>query len=50
MISSNTQIGTAFVDVSNPGNPEMVGFLPGHDKRMSSWRDIKTYDSKVRLL
>ena len=34
--------GTSFVDVSNPENPVVVGFLPTHTTSIT-WRDIKVY-------
>ncbi|MCB9857779.1 MAG: choice-of-anchor B family protein [Phycisphaerales bacterium] len=37
-----TSNGTAFVEVTSPTNPVLVGFLPGPN---SLWRDIKTYGS-----
>jgi len=36
--------GTAFVDVSDPTNPQYIGELPLTDgARINSWRDIKVY-------
>ncbi|MEF8864629.1 MAG: choice-of-anchor B family protein [Salinibacter sp.] len=36
--------GTAFVDVSDPTNPQYVGELPLTDgARINSWRDVKVY-------
>jgi len=35
--------GTAFVDVTDPVNPEVMGFLPTHTIP-SLWRDVKVYD------
>ena len=32
--------GTSFVDISEPANPVVVGFLPSHTTT-SLWRDIK---------
>jgi len=38
--------GTAFVDVSDPTNPQYIGELPLTDgARINSWRDIKVYDN-----
>jgi len=34
--------GTSFVDVTDPTNPSVLGFLPTHTVG-SSWRDIKVY-------
>jgi len=36
-----TSNGTGFVDVTDPGDAQVVGFIPGP---VSLWRDIKTYD------
>ncbi|MDF1838263.1 MAG: choice-of-anchor B family protein [Planctomycetota bacterium] len=35
-----TRLGTAFFDLSDPGNPVMIGVVDGPN---SLWRDIKTY-------
>jgi choice-of-anchor B domain-containing protein len=36
--------GTAFVNVTDPIHPDLVGFLPMHEgSRANSWRDIKVY-------
>jgi len=35
--------GTSFVDVSDPVQPKVLGFLPSHLNRNSVWRDIKVY-------
>lgn len=38
--------GTAFVDITDPVNPEYIGHLPPHTGvANSSWRDIKVYDN-----
>lgn len=38
--------GTAFVDITDPVNPEYLGHLPPHTGvANSSWRDIKVYDN-----
>ncbi|MGI9012816.1 MAG: choice-of-anchor B family protein [Phycisphaerales bacterium] len=37
-----TDTGTAFVEVTNPGNAQVVAFLSGPN---STWRDIKTYQT-----
>ena len=34
--------GTSFVDVTEPTEPKVIGFLPTHTYS-SSWRDIKVY-------
>ncbi|MCH2102699.1 MAG: choice-of-anchor B family protein [Planctomycetes bacterium] len=36
-----TSNGTGFVEVTDPGDAQVVGFIPGP---VSLWRDIKTYD------
>ncbi len=33
--------GTAFVDITDPVNPVVIGDLPSHDSTRSVWRDIK---------
>ncbi|MCB0764408.1 MAG: choice-of-anchor B family protein, partial [Flavobacteriales bacterium] len=35
--------GTAFVDLSTPGTPFLVGFLPAHNNVNSDWRDVDTH-------
>ncbi|MDZ7812421.1 MAG: choice-of-anchor B family protein [Ideonella sp.] len=35
--------GTAFVDVSTPTAPVLLGFLPSHNGGSDAWRDIKVY-------
>ncbi len=35
--------GTAFVDVTDPQNPVLVGFLPSTTAGENTWRDIKVY-------
>jgi choice-of-anchor B domain-containing protein len=35
-------LGTAFVDVTDPGDPQVVEIIPGPT---STWRDIKTYQT-----
>jgi choice-of-anchor B domain-containing protein len=35
--------GTAFVDVTDPVNPSLLGFLPSRNGGAASWRDIKVY-------
>jgi choice-of-anchor B domain-containing protein len=35
--------GTAFVDISNPTAPMLLGFLPSHNGGSDAWRDIKVY-------
>lgn len=39
--------GTHFVDVSDPGNPVPVKFIPGPS---SGWRDIKTYQNYAYMV
>ncbi len=36
-----TYSGTAFFDLTDPGNPNQIGYVNGPD---SMWRDIKVYD------
>ncbi|MCB1052916.1 MAG: choice-of-anchor B family protein [Acidobacteria bacterium] len=40
LIGTNT--GTAFVEITQPGNAQLVQFIAGPE---SSWRDIKTYST-----
>ena len=35
--------GTSFVDVTEPSNPQYLGFLPSHDGGTDTWRDIKVF-------
>jgi choice-of-anchor B domain-containing protein len=42
--------GTAFVDISNPGNPVYLGELQTHGAFGSSWRDIKTYNNHAFIV
>lgn len=35
--------GTSFVDISNPTQPIVIGFLPSRNGGQSVWRDIKVY-------
>lgn len=35
--------GTAFVDISTPTAPVLLGFLPSHNGGTDAWRDIKVY-------
>lgn len=41
--------GTAFVDISDPINPVLLGKLPSHDKN-SIWRDIKVYGNYAYIV
>ncbi len=41
--------GTSFVDVSDPLNPFVVGFLPTATNR-STWRDMKVYKNHVYIV
>ena len=36
------QLGTSFIDVTDPANPQEVGFISGPS---SSWRDMKVYQN-----
>jgi choice-of-anchor B domain-containing protein len=42
--------GTAFVDVSDPDAPVLLGFLPSHDFGVDAWRDIKVYDDHAFIV
>jgi choice-of-anchor B domain-containing protein len=42
--------GTAFVDVSNPDAPVLLGFLPSHNGGVDSWRDIKVYSDHAFIV
>ncbi|MFT7676072.1 MAG: choice-of-anchor B domain-containing protein [Planctomycetota bacterium] len=42
-----TSDGTAFFDISNPGNPNQVGYISGPN---SLWRDIKTYGTHAYIV
>ncbi len=43
--------GTAFVDVTDPENPEYLGSLPlTEGARPASWRDIKVYDDHAFIV
>ena len=42
--------GTAFVDVSNPDAPLLLGFLPSHNGGSDSWRDIKVYNDHAFIV
>lgn len=39
--------GTSFVEVTNPGNPQVVGYIDGPN---SLWRDMKTYGSYAYIV
>lgn len=42
--------GTAFVDISDPVNPILLGELPSHNYVNSNWRDIKTYKDHAYIV
>ncbi len=42
--------GTAFVDVTEPLSPVLVGFLPSHNGTSSTWRDIKVYNDHAFIV
>jgi len=42
--------GTAFVEITDPYNPVFVGKLPARNNRISSWRDIKTYQNHAYIV
>jgi len=41
--------GTSFVDVTDPENPSVLGYLPTHTVS-SSWRDIKVYRDHAYII
>ncbi|NNC83622.1 MAG: choice-of-anchor B family protein [Flavobacteriales bacterium] len=41
--------GTAFVDISDPVNPQLVGNLPTHTSN-SLWRDVKVYNDHAFIV
>ena len=41
--------GTSFIDISNPEDPKIIGFLPTHTSS-SDWRDIKTYGNHAFIV
>lgn len=42
--------GTSFVNVTDPQNPEVIGFLPSHNQVSSLWRDIKVYNHHAFII
>ena len=42
--------GTSFVDVTDPVNPVLLGFLPSHNNGSDSWRDVKTYNDHAFIV
>jgi choice-of-anchor B domain-containing protein len=42
--------GTSFIDVTNPQNPRVLGFLPSHNQISSTWRDIKVYNNHAFII
>jgi len=42
--------GTAFVEITDPYNPVLVGKLPAHNGISSFWRDIKTYQNHAYIV
>ena len=42
--------GTSFVDISDPVSPQVIGFLPLHSTRSSTWRDVKVYDNHAFIV
>ncbi|NNE69057.1 MAG: choice-of-anchor B family protein [Rhodothermales bacterium] len=42
--------GTSFVDVSDPQDPRVVGFLPHSGAAPSGWRDVKTYANHAYIV
>ena len=41
--------GTAFIRITNPENPIIIGYLPTHSSA-SLWRDIKVYDNHAFIV
>ena len=41
--------GTSFVDITDPFNPELLGFLPTQTNA-SFWRDVKTYSNHAFIV
>lgn len=41
----SVQNGTSFVDISNPVNPTVLGFLAAHNNSSSFWHDIKVINN-----
>ena len=41
--------GTAFIRITNPENPLVIGYLPTHSSA-SLWRDIKTYQNHAFIV
>ncbi|MEM8498444.1 MAG: choice-of-anchor B family protein [Pseudomonadota bacterium] len=44
------QNGTSFVDISDPVEPRLLGFLPSHDNGSDDWRDIKVYQDHAFIV
>ena len=42
--------GTSFVDISDPLNPQLLGFLPSHNAGVDDWRDIKVYQDHAFIV
>lgn len=40
--------GTSFVDISDPENPVVLGYLPGNGAP-TAWRDAKVYENRVYI-
>ncbi|MFK8019088.1 MAG: choice-of-anchor B family protein [Pseudomonadales bacterium] len=42
--------GTSFVDITDPVNPQLLGFLPSHNAGVDDWRDIKVYQDHAFIV
>jgi choice-of-anchor B domain-containing protein len=42
--------GTSFIDITNPQNPVVIGWLPSHNQVSSTWRDIKVYANHAFII
>ena len=42
--------GTSFVDITDPVDPQLLGFLPSHDGGSDDWRDIKVYQNHAFIV
>ncbi len=42
--------GTSFVDITDPDNPVVLGFLRSHNNGSESWRDMKVYGDFVFIV
>ena len=42
--------GTSFVDISDPADPQLMGFLPSSNGGVGDWRDIKVYQDHAYIV